>query len=829
MKKILILAGILIFALALVACDNINVDDLLNKKGDEDASSHTHSMTKVERVEATCNTDGNIEYYICEKCQKLYLDEKGETETSCSDIVIKVEHNYVDRVCTICGDNLGTEGLEYTLNPDGASYSVTGIGSAKGSDIVIPAMYEGLPVTAIGDKAFYGQASRKSVTIGDNVITIGEQAFYNCIGFKSVIIGKSVTDIGFRAFYSCTGLTNIIIPDSVEIIGEYAFQDCRALTNITIGNSVTAIEKRAFYGCENLIEVVIPDSVTTIGDYAFYNLRKLISVTIGAGVESIGTDAFNNCLKLAEVSNKSQLNIKVGSSDFGKVGYYALEVHGEDSKIVNHSNYLFYTNNDVNYLLDYLGSDTDLVLPEDYNGESYVIYKYAFYKKHTVKSVVISNKVTSIDVQAFAYSQNITDVIISEGVTSIGANAFFSCKNLKSITIPNGVTSVGNEAFRYCESLTNAIIPNSIETIGTNAFSDCKNLQFNEYDNGYYLGNENNPYLVMVMAKDKNIESCVIHSDTKIIMANAFSSCYHLVSVTIGENVTFIGDYAFEYCYKIVEVINKSSLNITIGSNDYGALARWAKEVHKGASKVTMYNGYLFYEYDNVNYLMGYLGNETELVLPEGYNGEKYEIYKYAFYSNEEITKVTIPNGVVSIGEIAFGFCDNMTSITIGNEVVSIGEKAFYKCPNLSDVTIPESVTSIGQSAFLQCTSLVRIVIPDSVEFIDEHAFDGCNKMTSITIGNGVTAIRYQTFAGCTKLESVIIGSGVSSIESYSFTRCTSLTSVYYLGSADEWSEIKISSSSTDFTNATIYYYAETQPTTEGNFWHYVDGVPTIW
>jgi hypothetical protein len=69
----------------------------------------------------------------------------------------------------------------------------------------------------------------------------------------------------------------------------------------------------------------------------------------------------------------------------------------------------------------------------------------------------------------------------------------------------------------------------------------------------------------------------------------------------------------------------------------------------------------------------------------------------------------------------------------------------------------------------------------------------------------------------------------VTSINSYAFTGCTSLTTVYYEGTADEWTSITIDLNNDPLKSATVYYYSETDPAEEGNYWHYVNGVPTAW
>jgi hypothetical protein len=142
-----------------------------------------------------------------------------------------------------------------------------------------------------------------------------------------------------------------------------------------------------------------------------------------------------------------------------------------------------------------------------------------------------------------------------------------------------------------------------------------------------------------------------------------------LTSVTISENIEFIGNYVFHNCYKLVEVINKSSLDIQKDSDSNGYVAKYALEVHSGDSKIVNKNEYLFYTYEGVNYLLGYIGTDTALTLPANYNGENYVIYKHAFEENDKITSVTIPDGVTSIGEMAFYDCYSLRDVYyIGTE-----------------------------------------------------------------------------------------------------------------------------------------------------------------
>ena len=436
-----------------------------------------------------------------------------------------------------------SEGLEFSLDKSKKSYTLVGIGGCTESDIVIN-KYNGLPVLTIAAEAFYSAVSVKSITIGDSVTSIKESAFEKCLSLSDVKIGSSVLNIESNAFKDCSSIKNIEIPDSVKLIGENAFLNCKGAKNISVpydaiigdgafdgckpeelkcnlsvfnqnltenikfltiagietvsqgtfeevkdtiekiifDEGLKTIESSAFENCSSLTSVTMPDSVTSIGSSAFSGCSSLTSITIPDSVTSIGGNAFRDCSKLVEVINKSNLNITKGSEGKGYVAYYALEVHNGESKIVNKDGYLFYTVDGINYLVDYTGTDSDITLPANYNGENYIINKYAFYDND----------------------------------------------NLTSVTIPDSVTSIDNWAFYGCNS-----------------------LKYNEYNNGKYLGNSKNPYIILVEVIDTSATSFTIHNTTKFIYTYAFYYCSSLTSVTIPDSVTSIGYGAFSDCSRL--------------------------------------------------------------------------------------------------------------------------------------------------------------------------------------------------------------------------------------------------------------------------------------
>ena len=166
--------------------------------------------------------------------------------------------------------------------------------------------------------------------------------------------------------------------------------------------------------------------------------------------------------------------------------------------------------------------------------------------------------------------------------------------------------------------------------------------------------------------------------------------------------------------------------------------------------------------------------NITSVTIPNSINsiGDK------AFWGCTGLSSVTIPNSVTSIGFSAFYFCEALTSITIPNSVISIGGGAFQYCHGLTSVTIPNLVTSIQASTFLGCTGLISVTIPNSVTSIEYAAFQSCTALTSVTFPNSVISIGDCAFSFCSNLTSVTIPNSVISIGGDAFQSCNALTSI---------------------------------------------------
>ena len=655
-------------------------------------------------------------------------------------------------------------------------------------------------LTAINDYTFYNCSSLKSVVIPDGVTSIGDDAFYNCSGLTSITIGNGVTSIGDNAFWGCSGLTSMIIPDSVTSIGNYAFGWCRGLTSITIGNGVTSIGMGAFSGCSGLTSVTIPDSVTKIGSEAFSDCTGLASISISDNVTMIGAGAFYKCPCVKTSKGLSYVDkwvigcnttitkadikedtIGIGDGAFSdcsgltsviipdsvtSIGNWAFSgcsgltsiTIGNGVTSIGDSAFLECVN------IENISCPTMAILsiPKDNlrtiiitGGES--IGDNAFYNCRGLTSVTIPDSVTSIGDNAFSGCSGLTSVTISGGVKNIGDSAFSNCSGLTSVTIPDSVTSIGNSAFINCSGLTSVTIPDSVTSIGDGAFSGCNSLKYNEYENGYYLGNKDNPYVVLIKAKYQYITSCKINDNTKIIYGNAFYNCSGLTSVIIPDSVTEIGYRAFYNCSGLTSITIPDSVT-SIGDNAFSDC-----------------NSLKYNEYDN-GYYLGNKDNPYVVLIKAKYqyitsckiNDNTKIIYGNAFYNCSGLTSVIIPDSVTSIGSYAFSGCSGLTSVIIPDSVTSIGSYAFSGWSGLTSITIPDSVTSIGDYAFCNCSGLASVIIPDSVTEIGSKAFGWCDNLKKVTFLSEVPpTIGSDLFGGTWDASDFVIYVPSSGLEAY--------------------------------------------------------------
>ena len=233
----------------------------------------------------------------------------------------------------------------------------------------------------------------------------------------------------------------------------------------------------------------------------------------------------------------------------------------------------------------------------------------------------------------------------------------------------------------------------------------------------------------------------------------AFLGCSSLISITIPNSVTSIGEMAFDSCDKLTSMVVESGNIIYDSRENCNAIIETATNTLIAGCQNTIIPS-------SVMSIGGAAFSGCSSLISITIPNSVTSIGWSAFYGCSSLTSVTIPNSVTSIGENAFSDCSSLTFITIPNSVTNIEYATFYNCSSLTSITIPNSVTSIGWSAFSRCSSLTSITIPNSVTSIGMYAFLGCSSLISITIPNSVTSIGEMAFDSCDKLTSMVVESG---------------------------------------------------------------------
>ena len=362
--------------------------------------------------------------------------------------------NSVSRI----GDDAFTGTPFYDNLPDGPIYLGSIAYTYKGTmpqdtKLIIP---EG--ITAINQKAFYGQTGLISITIPNSVINIGDYALYGCNGLTSITIPNSVTNIGNNAFYQCnhidslfwyssvplsvftktyTTIKYVVLGDSVSNINDNDFQYFYKLQSITFNNNITFISNEAFNGCNkietifwnsskvspyvvtqycknNLKNIFLGDSIYCIMDRAFYDCANITTIIIPENVRIIGNEAFKGCSKLTTI------NIPENVRTIG------IEAFKGCSKLT--------TINIPNNVTD-IGRDAFIGTTWYNNQPNGVLYINAV--AYTFKGEMPKN----------------STIVIKEGANIINKEAFKGNQNLKTIKLPSSIKAIGNYAFADCPNL----------------------------------------------------------------------------------------------------------------------------------------------------------------------------------------------------------------------------------------------------------------------------------------------------------------------------------------------------------------------------------------
>jgi len=451
------------------------------------------------------------------------------------------------------------------------------------------------------------------------------------------------------------------------------------------------------------------------------------------------------------------------------------------------------------------------------------------YKTMAVPETLEGYPVTEIGEFCFAYAYSMESITIPDTVTRIGEYAFYNCLSLKTISLGTGVQELGEGAFVECNALASISV-------------SAQNPYFSTDASGALYTKDQTQLLVVPGALEGRY---TVAAGVKSISSNAFAYCRKLLDVILPDGLETIGDGAFMSCGYLVQLAIPASVK-TIGMDAFtgcrnmkdlyyaGTQAQWEQiEIHEynwNLEEMTVHYGEkapevslelnpeLYYSYtveDGKATISSYDDTfEKEVVIPETLGGYPVvAIGEGAFY-RLAVTSVTMNEGLLSIGTMAFGECSVLERVTFSNTLTHIGYSAFNLCRSLTEIDLPESLQTMEEQAFWQCSGLTEVTIPAGVQSMGMGVFMSCDNLTAIRVDpdnaayssddrgvlfnknktilqevpaaisghyrmpEGVTEIARAAFIYCDELTGIDLPDSLTTIGQEAFFECTALKEI---------------------------------------------------
>ena len=679
-------------------------------------------------------------------------------------------------------------------------------------------------VEAIGSNAFYGCSGLTAINITKNISNIASDAFIGCanletisasnenqaykaignslinIANKELVLGcknslipndESVVVIGSNAFYGST-ITELIIPSNITHIKQNAFVNCDTLEMVNyLGllenwcainfeyNPMSVAQQLYINGNELSGDITIADGVSIIPAYTFKNSTKIKSIVLPHSVVKIGTGAFLNCSGVEKITLSNNVDTFGGGIMAGCSALTTLE--GSSTMLNNGTDWSGFK---ISHGLGFLFSSTSF---ENSYGASqkngYGNYQ-TWYIPNSLKNIVITSG--SVPTGAFENCSSLESVKLVNGSAN-SAQTWNGVVNLKTVQLPittfdyikkdkietiifTSGTEITSSMLSVCYSLKSLTLPATLEKFDswiltldslTELIVDENNPNF-LFEEGLLFNRNKTTLLGAMTFLSGEVE---VPSGVTTIAENAFYNCAALKKVVLPSTVKTIETYAFSGCQLDELVIHSGVENIQSGVFGYdssvtkfnymGSLSDWCKISFADSSSNPLSRaGYL--------YLNGVVLEEINIT--EGIT----KIKPYTFCGLKGVTYVSLPEGIVEIGEGAFAD-SKIQSITLPSTLTKIGEDAFSNCDGLTKVVIPDKVETIGDAAFNDCSALIELTLGSSLKTVGKQAFNCCYyikkinftgtlvQWCNIKFGTSNTWPTYDLYIGGSKLTTLTI------------------------------------------------------------------------
>ncbi len=415
----------------------------------------------------------------------------------------------------------------------------------------------------------------------------------------------------------------------------------------------------------------------------------------------------------------------------------------------------------------------------------------------------------------------ITKLKVEEGITSIGEAAFTELYGLESVILPSTLTHIRACAFENVYSLRYVEAP-GVENIDEKAFSGCALSEINVGDRLLYVASDafngtdliseinshNALYVgpVLVKAASDTKEIFEIRDGTTAVAADALRDCELIKHIIIPESVQVIGDSAFYGTYGLETFEYKGSED-SWNLIEFGASwnERSGSTNETGYAEIIYCNGsnppsssehthglhFRFDEATNSYHVSRYNGTESEIIIPSVYLDYPVVGIDDNAFQDMNITAITIPDMVESIGSNAFLNCSNLTGVKMSQNIKSIGERAFFNCSSLEKITLPDSLESIEYYAFAGTKLYNDNFTQSEPLYIGKYLIRVSEEASGVLeIKDGTVLIADYALCDCIHISSVVIPTSVKYVGNYAFANMYSLETAVYSGTEDEMNRV---------------------------------------
>lgn len=743
---------------------------------------------------------------------------------------------------------------------DGKTYNVTTIGDdafLESTELTSVTLPEG--ITTIGKNAFAYCSGLSEITIPSTVTYIGDYAFNACNNLHTVnVLATTPPQIEAGTFPASV---MIVVPQGCESVYKNAEHWSNLFASASVGQRIeingivylilseteVAMTHRTenidesyyeYTGARNIPSTILYKgntyNVVAIDSYAFYKAGYCGAVDVPASVTTIGSNAFtgHNDIQFVIIRSTTPPQVKSDSFENGCIIYVpdgCVDTYANDKNWKRWKNYIkempiidngiWYepvSDNEVAVMCNYQSWASWGDVCSDYAGDITI--------PETVVHNDVTYQVTTIDTYAFGFCERLNSVTLPATITNIKNRAFLvyyamdgNCaldtltvlattppqvaedsfnayyetvlcvlndsyrqaeywKNFDKIIVygsgvrfeDNGiayetlstdkVAVVAKENDKYSgfidipSTVTYEGVTYKVTEIASEAFSECYALDY------VYIGNGVEIIGSMAFRNCQTMFDIYLPSTLKEIGNNAFESCSGLTNVIIPEGVTAIASYAYSYCTSINTLVLPSTL-LSIGEGAFSN--NWALiQIECDATTPPQLASDMFY-------------GHVVLYVPEGcvdaYRNAEYwsnitNIKEFPFEVDGLYYEVISDNTVAVMpnrkerysGEI------NIPATIVHNgatyQVTTIGKRAFAHSYDITEFVIPPHITTIEESAFESCSSLTSMTIPATVMSIGNNAFNRCTLMTSVVIEDSDEALALGDLCDGSSLYELYLG-----------------------------------------------------------------------